>query len=56
LCNESDTSKSFVDSLQNTAQALWKPSSKVIVNPEPSAICTRTQIKIVENFIFEVDK
>jgi hypothetical protein len=41
--------KSIVDSWKNTAQSLWKPSSKIKINPDPVAISTRTRSKAGEN-------
>jgi hypothetical protein len=49
LPNKTRTSKGYVDSWKNTAQTLWKPSSKVKVIPDPSAISTRTRSKIVQD-------
>jgi hypothetical protein len=49
LASKSKTSSSFVDSWKNTAQALWKPPSKLKVLPDPSAISTRTRSKIVQD-------
>jgi hypothetical protein len=43
------TARNVVNSWKNTAQTLWKPSSKVKVNPDPAAISTRTGSKIVQN-------
>ena len=39
----------MVDSWKNTAQKLWKPSSKIKVEPDPTAISTRTRSKAIEN-------
>jgi hypothetical protein len=36
------TTKNLVDSRKNTAQTLWEPASKIIVNPDPEAISTST--------------
>jgi hypothetical protein len=41
--------KSIVDSWKNTAQSLWKPSSRIKVDPDPVAISTRTRSKAGEN-------
>ncbi len=49
LANKTGTSKSFVDTWKNTAQTLWKPSYKIKVNPDPSAISTRTRSKITQD-------
>jgi hypothetical protein len=49
LASKTKTSTSFVDSWKNTAQALWKPPTKLKVLPDPSAISTRTRSKIVQN-------
>jgi hypothetical protein len=38
-----------VDSWKNTAQTLWKPSSKTKVDPDPTAISTRTRSKAGED-------
>jgi hypothetical protein len=41
--------RNFVDSWKKSAQSLWKPSSKIIVNPDPEAISTRTRSKSVQD-------
>jgi hypothetical protein len=40
------STKHIVDSLKNTVQTLWKPASKVVINPDPEAISTRTRNRV----------
>ena len=35
--------KTYVDTWKNKATTLWKPTKKVIVDPDPEAISNRTQ-------------
>ena len=49
ITTNSRTTKSVVDSWKNTAQTLWKPSTKIKVLPDPTAISTRTRSKAFEN-------
>ena len=38
-----------MDSWKNTAHTLWKPSSKILVDPDPEAISTRTRSKAFQD-------
>ncbi len=42
-------SKNITDSWKNTATTKWKPPKKVVVEPDPEAIATRTRSKNVQD-------
>jgi hypothetical protein len=41
-------SKNTTESWKNTASTLWKPSRKVVIEPDPESIATRTRSKNVQ--------
>jgi hypothetical protein len=42
-------SKNITDSWKNTAKTKWIPPRKVVVEPDPEAIATRTRSKNVQD-------
>jgi hypothetical protein len=42
-------SKNITDSWKNTATLLWKPPRKVVVNPDPEVIATRTRSRQIQD-------